>query len=194
MKKSISKVVLAAAVIAMAAGVSAQGSDVSPGMENVMSAGADHKALDSMIGTFEVKAKTWAYSTATPVESTFTATNAWVLGNRYLETRLEGSVEGDDFSEIGYLGFDAVRKGYEAVRMDTENAGMVWYRGEFDASGQQMTLRAEVPDPRSGLPSMRELKISIEGGGDHVVEVWVPGPENMLFKMKELRCTRKLDK
>ena len=41
-----------------------------------------------------------------------------------------------------------------------------------------------------GSPSMVEMRISIQKGGDYVTEVWIPGPGNMMFKTKELRYTR----
>ncbi len=190
MKKLSATATLAAVVIALATPVLAQSPGESQGLENVMSAGADHEVLDSMVGTFDVQAKTWADPTAPPVEGTLTATNTWVVDNHYLRMTLDGNIDGDVFSGIGYLGFDLVREGYEMVWMDTVSAGMIWYRGEFDSSGKHMTMRAEVPNPSTGSPSMVEMRTSIQKGGDHVTEVWIPGPGNMMFKTKELRYTR----
>jgi hypothetical protein len=40
------------------------------------------------------------------------------------------------------------------------------------------------------MPSLREMRISIEKGGAHTIEVLMPGPGNMMFTAKEFQFTK----
>jgi hypothetical protein len=63
-------------------------------------------------------------------------------------------------------------------------------RSEFDDSGTHIALRAEVRDPRTDMPSLREMKISIDTDGAHTIEVLAPGPGNMMFTTKKFQFTK----
>jgi hypothetical protein len=105
-------------------------------LQSAMTPGEGQKKLAPMIGTFDVKIRTWVSPASQPVEFTGTMVSAWVLDGRYIQSMLAGEVGGGPFSGIGYIGYDNVEKVYQTAWMDTGSTGMVWYTGNMDASGK----------------------------------------------------------
>jgi hypothetical protein len=159
-------------------------------LANAMTPGEGQKKLESMIGTFEVKIRTWIDPSKPPVESRAICINSWVLGQRYMRSILSGFIAGEPFDGIGYVAYDNVAKVYQTVWLDSGNTAMVSYRGGFDASGKSATLKATVSDPITTKPVPIELRLSIADNGDHMSEIWGQGLGNKLFRMMELRYTR----
>jgi hypothetical protein len=80
--------------------------------------GEAHRKLEAIVGTFNTKVKIWMDPAKPPVESTGTTQNSWVLGNRYVEMKYEGTFMGQPYSAIGYQGYDNVRKKYIGAWME----------------------------------------------------------------------------
>jgi Protein of unknown function (DUF1579) len=159
-------------------------------LANAMTPGEGQKKLEPMIGTFEVKIRTWIDPSKPPVESLAICINTWVLGQRYMRSTLSGFVAGEPFDGIGYVAYDNVAKVYQTAWMDSGSTSMVSYRGGFDASGRSATLKATVSDPITAKPVPIELRMSMADSGDHMSEIWGQGLGTQLFKMMELRYTR----
>jgi len=194
--------VLFAAVVSLAGPLCAQeagkaaapsrmgGAALAQVLESAMTPGEGQKKLEPMIGTFDVKIRTWIDPSKPPVESQAISVSTWVLGKRYIHSALSGFVAGEPFDGIGYVAYDNVAKVYQAAWMDTGSTAMVWYRGGFDASGKSATLKATVSDPITAKPVPVELRLSIADNGDHMSEIWGQGLGSKSFKMMELRYTR----
>ena len=84
-------------------------------LNNAMDPGEGQKRLDFLVGTFDVKIRTWVDPSQPPFESSAVAVSTWVLGNRYVQTMLSGFVMGEPWNAIGYGGFDNVAKKYVAL-------------------------------------------------------------------------------
>ena len=160
-------------------------------LDDAMTPGEGQKRLESMIGTFDVSVWTWASPSAAPVEDTLTCVNSWILGKRYVENKLEGKVAGQAFKGFGYYGFDNVSKQYQAAWMDDSSTGITWYTGGFDAAGTRARMTATTHNPLTGKASPLELRITVDEYGNHVTEMWGSGLGDTMFKMMELRYTRK---
>ncbi len=78
-----------------------------------MTPGAGQEKLNPLVGTFDVKIKTWISPGSEPVESTASTVSAWVLDGRYVQSMLVGNIAGEPFSGIGYTGYDNVSKNYQ---------------------------------------------------------------------------------
>jgi hypothetical protein len=160
-------------------------------LANAMTPGEGQKRLEPMIGTFDVKIRTWIDPSKPPVESLAICINTWVLGQRYIQSTLSGFVAGDPFDGIGYVAYDNVAKVYQTAWMDTGSTAMVWYRGGFDASGKSVTLKATVSDPITTKPVAVELRLSIADNGDHMSEIWGQGQGAKLTRLMELTYTKR---
>ena len=102
----------------------------------------------------------------------------------------DGGGFADAFNAIGYIGYDNTAKMYQTAWMDNGSTGMVWYTGNFDASGKAATMKATVPHPLTTRPSPVELRLSIAPNGDHVTELWGHGHGAKLSKLMKLTCTK----
>lgn len=159
-------------------------------LEIAMTPGEGQKRLTPMIGTFDVKIRTWATPASPPVESTASMVSTWVLDGRYVQSMLAGQMGGAPFSGIGYIGYDNIAKTYQTAWMDTGSTGMVWYTGNFDATSKSATMKATIPNPLTAKPSPVELLLSIEPNGDHLTQLWGQGGGTKLTKLMELRYTK----
>src|SRR5262245_7663942 len=132
MTKRLLGVSLAAGVLA-AAVAGAQDKPAKPAMDEkaameamakAATPGDGQKKLDPLVGTFDAKVTMWADPSKPPQESTGTSETSWVLGNRFLETKYQGTFMGQPFSGIGYTGYDNVTGKYVGTWMDTMSTGM----------------------------------------------------------------------
>ncbi len=186
-----------AVVLAMALGLAATGeaqqkakapSDaaIAAALENAMTPGPGQKKLEFMVGTFDVKIRTWPTPSDPPVEDTAVMVANWVLGGRYVQLMLAGTVMGQPYSGIGYAGFDNTTKKYMATFMDSGSTGMEWYTGGFDATGSRATLKGSMANPVTGKPSPLEMRLTLDTAGNHVTELWGSGLGDAMFKLLEL--------
>jgi uncharacterized protein DUF1579 len=161
-------------------------------MEKAMTPGEAQKKLDFLVGTFDVKIRTWLDPSKPPYESTATSVATWVLGNRYVQQMLAGYIAGATWTGIGYAGYDNVSKRYVATYMDTGSTGMEWYTGTMDASGKLAKMDATIADEVTGKPRTLEMRLSIAANGDHVTELWESDLNGgKMAKIMELQYTRK---
>ena len=160
-------------------------------LDEAMDPGAGQKKLAPLVGTFDVKVRTWASPSAPPVEFSGVNVNAWVLGDRFLQLMFSTVFEGELISSMSYIGYNNVAKRYEMASMDTGGTDIQFFTGNFDPSGTHMTLKASIYEPGSAKPSPVELRVTTQSNGDHAVEFWGAGPDGKLFDMMQLKYTRK---
>src|SRR5262245_29736530 len=160
-------------------------------LQQAMTPGEAQKKLEYMVGTFDVKVKTWVDPSAPAVESKATSVATWVLGNRYVQQMLAGNVMGEPWSGIGYAGFDNVLKKYEVTYMDSGSTGMLWFTGTLDSTGKGGVLTATTNDEITGKAIPVEMRLSTAANGDRVTELWEADAAGKMVKVMELQYTRK---
>lgn len=153
--------------------------------------GEMHKKLDDMVGTFDASVRMWMDPSKPPEDSTAKSVNTWVLDNRFVETKHEGTMMGEPFNGIGYTGYDNVQKKYVGTWMDTSSTGIMHSTCTLDASGKSMTCKASFWDAMTGKPSTMEMKTSWTDHDHHSMEMWGAGPGGKKYKMMEITYTRK---
>jgi hypothetical protein len=186
-----------AVVLGLAAGAAGQektqkaaNPEVAKALENAMTPGDGQKKLGFLVGTFDAKIRTWAAPTDPPSEDSAVMVGEWVLGGRYTQMMLAGTIMGEPYSGIGYAGFDNTTKQYVLTFMDSASTGMEWYTGGFDANGRAM-LKGSVANPVTGKTSPLEVRVTLDNAGNHVTEWWGLGLGNTVFKMMEITYTRR---
>ncbi len=169
-----------------------------PGQDEMMKAwvayatpGAPHKALEAVVGTWDVKSKVWMAPGAPPDETTGTSENKMILGGRYLEQRYEGTAMGQPFHGIGVTAFDNYKKKYVATWIDSMGTGIMVTTGAFDKAGKALTSWGTMDDP--GLKKTMKVKtaVTIVDADHHTYESWYPGPDGKMVKSLEIHFTRK---
>ena len=159
-------------------------------LDTAMTPGEGQKRLEPMIGKFNVKILTWVNPSSQPVESQATCVNSWVLGKRYMQMMMSGTVMNEPFEGIGYVAYDNVAKTYQLDWMDNGSTAMTLYQGSFAADDKNATLKATIADALTGKPSPLELRLSVPNAQGHVSELWGYGDGKTMFKMMELRHTK----
>jgi hypothetical protein len=159
-------------------------------LENAATPGPGQARLEPMIGTFDVKIRTWLGPDLPPIESQGSCVNVWVLDRRYLQIMLSANVLGEPFNGIGYVAYDNVGKTYQVAWLDGGSTAMTVYRGGFLGATKSATLKASVLNPLSARPTPLELRVSILENGNHMSELWGRGAGAKMFKMMELQYTR----
>jgi Protein of unknown function (DUF1579) len=152
--------------------------------------GAEHKKLESFVGTWDTTAKMWMDPTAPPQESKGTSENKMALGGRFLEQRFEGTFMGQPFSGVGYTGYDIYKKQYVGTWMDTMGTQIMSSTGTADVSGK-MTFTGSVDDPMTNKKMDFKETITVVDNDHHVFEMWMPGPDGKMFKTLEINYTKR---
>jgi len=182
---------LAASAGAQEAKTVAANAEIVKALTAAMEPGEGQKRLEFMVGTFDVKIRTWVDPSEAPVESRAVAVCQWVLGNRYVQNMLSGFVAGEPFNAIGYAGFDNVTNKYVATYMDSGSTGMEWFTGTMDPDGKLAKMTTTVYDEVSLEPRQAEMRLGIATNGDHVTELWQADGSGKLVKVIELQYTRR---
>jgi hypothetical protein len=95
--------------------------------------GEAHKKLEPIVGSFDVKTTSWMAPGKPPEETVGTSESKWVLGNRFVEENVTGTMMGQPFSGVGYTGYDNYKKKYVGAWMDS--MGTAWRTGRNMSSG-----------------------------------------------------------
>ena len=156
-----------------------------------MTPGAQHKALDGMVGTWDTKVTSWMAPGAPPLESTGVSENKWILGGRWIEQRFTGSFMNMPFEGIGYTGYDNLKKKYVGTWMDNMSTGAMVSTGSAAKDGKTMDFTSEMIDPMSGKKMPVKEKIIVVDANNHIMEMWNPGPDGKMYKSMEIKYTRK---
>ena len=160
-------------------------------MAKMATPGEQHKKLEPFAGTFDAKLKMWMDPSKPPEESTGKAEAKWILGNRYLEQRYEGTFMGQPYSGQGYTGYDNVTRKYFMNWMDTAATGVMSMTGKWDATGKVMTFTGSMVDPMTNKPAKFTEKVTVADMDHHTFEMWGPDPTGKNYKMMEITYTRK---
>ena len=158
-------------------------------MQKAGTPGEAHKKLEPMVGNFDVRVKMWMDPSKPADESTGTSENTWVLGNRFVQMKYDGTFMGQPFTGIGYTGYDNVTQKYVGTWMDSASTGVMVSKGSM--SGNVMTSSASMPDPMTGKVATITEKVTVTDNDHHKMEMWGPGPDGKNYKMMEITYTRK---
>ena len=158
-------------------------------MQKAATPGDAHKKLEPMVGTFDAKVKMWMDPSKPPEESAGTSENTWVLGNRFVQMKYEGTAMGQPFSGMGFEGYDNVTKKYMGTWMDTLSTGMMLSTGTM--TGNVMKETSTMSDPTTGKATKATTKVTVADNDHHTMEMWAAGPDGKTYKMMEIVYTRK---
>lgn len=156
------------------------------------SAGAAHKVLDPLVGTWDQEVCFWFGPGAPPQRSKGESVIEWSLGGRFLVQRFKGLSPGSDFAGLGVSGYDNVRKEYVNFWCDSMSTAFMVTRGLYDAAGRVGTMHGTHDDAMSGRRDVPHRTVTtIESKDRNVYEMLMPGPDGKEFKSLEVISTRR---
>ncbi len=118
------------------------------------------------------------------------ATNKWVLGDRFLMQEFGGKMMGQQFSGIGYTGYDNTSRQYQSVWMDSMSSAMFVITGEASEDGKTITMTGQAMNPMTRqLQNYRHVQ-KLVSNDQYIYEMYEPGPDGEMMKTATLTYTR----
>ncbi len=144
--------------------------------EAIAAPGAAHKALEPLVGEWNVEARWWmAGPDAPPSESKGSTKVSWILGGRYVQEDYTSEMMGKPFQGVGITGYDNFKKKYVSFWIDNMGTGMLTSEGTADPEAKVMTFQGKMDDPMSGQKD-KPMKFIIR----------ILGPNKHTFEMHDL--------
>ena len=108
---------------------------------------ARHSALRAMEGTWKTVTKSW-YGPGEPTISQGTCENRLVMGGRYLEQRMKGTLLGQPFEGYGLTGYDNRKNEYVVMWADNASTWIMHGAGQMDDARKELIVKVSdlVPD------------------------------------------------
>lgn len=160
--------------------------DDMPASTRLAMPGAQHAALDPLIGEWQVEMRVYPGAGAEPIVSTdMSATREWLLDGRYVQENLTGTFGGGPSARVAIIGYNNLEGRYELVTLDTFEPGLMVYSG----TSQDGAISVEGTSIEAGFGPTptgrhRDLRFDIEIMDDMSVQrifVRYPGEEEFLF-------------
>jgi hypothetical protein len=150
-------------------------SDVPPEMQAMMEAwqkamtpGEPHEHLAEAAGTWKLTMKMWMDPAGEPEINEGTAEREMILGGRYLQEVVTGTVMGMPFEGHSLTGYDNTTGQYWGTWVDNLSTGLMTMKGERD--GDRFIWHAEATDPMTGGTAEMKIVITSESPDREVSE------------------------
>jgi len=156
--------------------------------EEAAKPGKFHELLKPYAGKWQVSAVFGA--PGAEMTSQGSATNEWVLGERFLKQEFSGDMMGQQFSGIGYTGYDNTSKQYQSVWLDSMSSAMFITEGEASEDGKTLTFTGQAEDPMTGEMKNFRHVMKLVSNDQYLYEMYEPGPGGEMNKSATLTYNR----
>jgi len=112
--------------------------------------GPAHKALEALVGDWEVEGRCYMSPDGPPMINKGTAKARWILDGRFVQEDFTGEFMGKTFNGIGVTGYDNMKKKYVGSWIDGMSTGIFNNEGTADADGKGFTFEGKMDDPMTG--------------------------------------------
>jgi hypothetical protein len=156
----------------------------------LMTPGAEHRALDPIIGKWNAMVTMWMKPGDKPQQSKGVSDHSWVLNGHFVKQDYKGDMGGQPFEGTGYTGFDKVRNEYQSVWMDSMATGMMVSAGA-PASGGTIQQSGTFGCPMTGDKNMwMRTELKIVNNDRFTYASYTKDPQGKEFKGMEIVYTR----
>jgi hypothetical protein len=111
--------------------------------------GKEHKVLSKAAGSWSYTSTWWENETDAPSVSKGKSKMKMILGGRFLQQDMAGSVMGKPFEGVGLIGFDNLQEGYDVVWLDNIGTGILRSTASYDENTKVLTEVGKFSDPMS---------------------------------------------
>jgi hypothetical protein len=190
MKKSIFILIALFTVIVFTGSSSAQDDNMKKWMD-YMTPGEMQKMLSKGVGTWTMKTSWWMAPGAEAMVSEATAVSEMILGGRYLQSKVSGSMMGMPFDGISIEGYDNAAKLFVNSWIDNMGTGMMFMTGKWDETAKQINYTGKSVDPLTGnWVDVRQV-VTYNEDGTVKMEMYGPAADGKEFKTMEIITTKK---
>lgn len=145
-----------------ASSLKAQDQDAMKKWMDYMTPGEKQNGLAKMTGDWKYTSKIWMAPGQEPMSTEGTARYDMLLGNRYLQVKVNGNVMGMPFEGIGVTGYDNAAKMFQSSWIDNFGTGVLYMTGTMDDKGV-ITLTGSMTDPMTGKATQERQVLRSEG-------------------------------
>ncbi len=151
----------------------------------------NHKVLESMVGSWDHTVKWWKATGTEPEVSTGTTESKWILGGRFVEGAVAGTMMGQPFEGKSVVGYDNVKKEYTSLWIDNMATGVMISSSTYDAATKTFAEKGNFSCPIMGANMAYRGMIKINDENSYVYEMYMTDPEGKEMKSMEIAYTRK---
>lgn len=190
MKKTLLTFIALFTVIVIASPLKAQDDNMKKWMD-YMTPGDMHKMLEKGVGNWTMKTTWWMAPGTEPTVSEAAAVSEMIMGNRYLQTKVTGSMMGMPFHGLAIDGYDNALKLFHTTWIDDMGTGLMSLTGTYDEASKQISYTGKMCDPMSGsMVDVRQV-VTFNADGTTKMEMYGPGPDGKEFKTMEITTVKK---
>jgi len=154
--------------------------------------GAQHAALASAVGEYDLAIRSWDAPGATPGDETGRATRSMILGGRVLVEQVEATMHGMPFTGHAMVGYDNVTGKWWQTWNDSMSTGVMTSQGDCNDHGS-CTFHGSWNDPVTKKAVDARFTSKWTDARTEVFEMYGPGPDGTEYKMMEMTYTRRGD-
>lgn len=154
--------------------------------------GENHKALDPLAGEWEYTVKWWNTPDSEPEVSSGTSEAKWIMGERYLKQKAQGTSMGQEFEGMGLQGYDNAAKEYESIWIDNMGTGIMTGVGTYDPATKTFEYKGTYSCPmEDGKDKSYRSVTKIMNDNKHSFEMYTSDPDGKEYRVLEIEYTRK---
>lgn len=153
--------------------------------------GDAQKTLEPMVGSFTYTSKMWMDPKGKPMEAKGTSENKWILGGRFVQQTVKGTVMGQEFEGMGLLAYDSFKEEYQSIWIDNMTTGIMSTFGPGPANAKLMKASgtfSSAMDNDKNAPIRTETKVVSKN--EHIYTMFGKGKDGKEFKAMELTYKR----
>ena len=153
--------------------------------------GSPQNHLAATVGEWDLTIRMWTSPEGDPQESRGFADARWILGENFVETRLEGEVLGTDFEGLRIEGYDVAAEKFTSTWRDSRGTYTLVFQGKCDADCGIRTMTAPFTDPNSKTELTIKSVTTILDTDSYRYETYIVTPSGTEIKNMELEAVRK---
>jgi hypothetical protein len=173
-----------------ASGLKAQDQDAMKKWMDYMTPGEEHKSMAKMTGDWNYTNKLWMAPGTDPMVSNGTAKIEMLMGGRYMQMRVNGTVMGMPFEGQAINGYDNSSKKHLSSWIDNMGTGIMNLEGTYDAATKSITYTGSMIDPTTGNNVNVKEIIRMDSDNQFTMEMY-DTKGGVEFKTMEMVSTRK---
>jgi len=147
--------------------------------------------LAAMVGEWDLTIRVWTQPDSEPIETRGSASARWILGDHFVETRLEGEVLNSPFEGLRIEGYDVAASLFISTWRDSRGTYTLVFSGRCDTTCGIRTMTADFIDPVSKTELTIKSVTTIIGNDSYKYESYIVTPGGTELRNMELEATRR---
>ncbi len=160
-------------------------------MQKLAAPNEHHQVLNVMAGQWEHTGRMWMSASDKPQEFRGSNVNQWILGNRFMQQRANGTMMGHPFEGIGIVGYDNMKGEYSTLWMDNMSTSMMTGSSHYDPATKTFSESGSFACPMTGEKNKPyRAAFKLMGNDRFSYEMFMKGEDGKEFRTMEIQYQR----